>query len=96
MSQVTFSQVTSLCSLTIALTVSSTIVPQAAKAFEVKNATFIGQQTIPNNAPVAGNPPTTLNGLSGLTYAGNDTYYAISDNAGTDRKSTRLNSSHVD
>ena len=70
-------------SLTIALAVSSTIAPQAANAFEVQNATFIGQQTIPNNAPVAGNPPTTLNGLSGLTYAGNDTYYAISDNAAT-------------
>ena len=83
MSQFTFSKVTSLCSLTIALTLSATIAPQAANAFEVKNATFIGQQTIPNNAPVAGNPPTTLNGLSGLTYAGNDTYYAISDNAGT-------------
>ena len=70
-------------SLTIALAVSATIAPQTANAFEIQNATFIGQQTIPNNAPVAGNPPTTLNGLSGLTYAGNDTYYAISDNAGT-------------
>ena len=60
MSQITLPQVTLLCSLTIAMTVSSTIAPQAANAFEVQNATFIGQQTIPNNAPVAGNPPTTF------------------------------------
>ena len=77
------SKVSLLCSLTIALTVSATIAPKHAKAFEVKSTTFIGQQTIPNNAPAPGTPATTLNGLSGLTYAGNDTYYAISDNAPT-------------
>ena len=55
----------------------------SAQAFEIQSATFIGQQTLPNNAPIAGNPPSNLNGLSGLTYAGNDLYYAITDNAPT-------------
>jgi hypothetical protein len=77
------SQFALLCSLTIALTVSSTIAAQPAKAFEIQSVTYLDQQTIPNNAPVAGNPSTTLNGLSGITYAGNDTYYVIPDNAAT-------------
>lgn len=54
-----------------------------AQAFEIQNATFIGQQTIPNDAPIAGTPATKLNGLSGITYAGNDTYYIINDNSPT-------------
>ncbi len=54
-----------------------------AQAFEIQRATFVGQQTIPNDAAIAGTPPTTLNGLSGLTYGTNDTYYVVSDNAPT-------------
>ncbi len=65
--------------LTLAITLAA-LVP-TAQAFEIQNATFIGQQSIPNNAPIA--PAATLNGLSGITYAGNDTYYVISDNAPT-------------
>jgi hypothetical protein len=65
----------------LALTLAA-LVP-TAQAFEIQSATFIGQQSILNDAPVAGTPATTLNGLSGITYAGNDTYYVINDNAPT-------------
>jgi hypothetical protein len=60
-----------------------TLAVPTAQAFEIQSATFIGQQSIPNDAPIAGTPATTLNGLSGITYAGNDTYYVINDNAPT-------------
>jgi hypothetical protein len=66
---------------TLAITLAA-LVP-TAQAFEIQSATFIGQQSIPNDAPIAGTPATTLNGLSGITYAGNDTYYVINDNAPT-------------
>jgi hypothetical protein len=60
-----------------------TLAVPTAQAFEIQSATFIGQQSIPNDAPITGTPATTLNGLSGITYAGNDTYYVINDNAPT-------------
>jgi hypothetical protein len=60
-----------------------TLAVPTAQAFEIQSATFIGQQSIPNDAPIAGTPATKLNGLSGITYAGNDTYYVINDNAST-------------
>jgi hypothetical protein len=76
-----FTQVALWSGFTLATTLAA-LVP-TAQAFEIQSATFIGQQTIPNNAPIAGTPATNLNGLSGITYAGNDTYYVVNDNAPT-------------
>jgi uncharacterized protein YjiK len=69
-----------LCSgLTVSVLLGAMV--SIAQAFEIQRATFVGQQTISNDAPIAGTPATTLNGLSGLTYGTNDTYYVVSDNA---------------
>ncbi len=76
-----FTQVALWSGFTLAIALAAQV--PNAQAFEIQNATFIGQQSIPNNAPIAGTPATTLNGLSGITYAGNDTYYVINDNAPT-------------